>query len=63
MTNTPIEPLVDATRSAATHFAKAAFEVAAGVGALFVGITQTVRRESGDRDSGTTDGPQRVTVE
>ena len=61
MSGTPIEPLVDATKSAASHFAKAAFEVAAGIGALLVGISETVRRESGG--SGEPDGPQRVTVE
>ena len=43
MTNTPAEPLVEATKVAVGHFTKAAFEVAAGVGALFVVITKRVR--------------------
>ena len=60
MTGTPIDPLVDATKSAVSHFAKAAFEVAAGIGALLVGISETVRREA---DGQAPDGPQWVTVE
>ena len=61
MTNTPMEPLVEGTKEAVTHFAKAAYEVAAGVGALFVAISQTVRQD-GDGRSGP-DERQRVTVE
>lgn len=61
MTNTPIEPLVDATKTAAGHFAKAAFEVAAGVGALFVGITKTVR--SDDASSETPDTREHIEIE
>lgn len=55
------DALVDGVKTAVIHFGKAAFEVAAGVGALFVGITQTVRPSSrGDDDTG---GPQKVPVE
>jgi hypothetical protein len=57
----PAEPLVAATKRATVHFAKAAFEVASGVGALFTGISQTVRRDSDDDDPEA--GPQKVTVE
>lgn len=46
MPETPIEPLVDATRKATVHFAKAAFEIASGVGALVAGIARTVRPEA-----------------
>ncbi len=54
------EPLVAATKRATVHFAKAAYEVASGLGALFAGVTQTVRR---DPDDDTKSGPQKVTVE
>ncbi|MGI9583989.1 MAG: hypothetical protein ACR2N7_00170 [Acidimicrobiia bacterium] len=57
----PADPIVAATKRATVHFAKAAFEVASGVGALFAGITQTVRRETHDEDPES--GPQKVTVE
>ena len=56
----PTDALVDGVKTAVVHFGKAAFEVAAGVGALFVGITQTVRPGSPDDDGG---GPQKVPVE
>lgn len=56
----PTEPLVAATKRATVHFAKAAFEVVSGVGALFAGITQTVRREPDDDSES---GPQKVPVE
>jgi len=57
----PTDALVDGVRSAVVHFGKAAYEVASGVGALFVGITQTVRPASqGDDDE---NGPQKVPVE
>jgi hypothetical protein len=52
MPETPIEPLVDATRKATVHFAKAAFEVASGVGALMAGIVRTVRPEAGGDERG-----------
>jgi len=57
----PTDALVDGVKTAVVHFGKAAFEVAAGVGALFVGITQSVRpgRQGGDEES----GPQKVPVE
>jgi len=57
----PTDALVDGVKTAVVHFGKAAYEVAAGVGALFVGITQTVRSDpSGESPD---DGPQKVTVE
>jgi hypothetical protein len=56
----PTEHLVAATKRATMHFARAAFEVASGVGALAAGITQTVRREPDDDPES---GPQKVTVE
>lgn len=58
--DTPIEPLTEATKEAGRHFAKAAFEVAAGVSALFVGIVKVVRSEDPgpERDSG-----ERIVVE
>jgi len=61
MTDTPLDPLVKGTKVATIHFAKAAFEVASGVGALLVGVSRTVRPEpaADDEDS----GPEHVTVE
>ena len=59
MAETPLDPLVDGTKKATIHFAKAAYEVAAGVGALFVGITQTVRPPEDDA----TTKPEHITVE
>ena len=58
--DTPIEPLTEATKEAGRHFAKAAFEVAAGVSALLVGIVKVVRNEDTDpeRESG-----ERIVVE
>ncbi|MGI9666619.1 MAG: hypothetical protein ACR2N2_05890 [Acidimicrobiia bacterium] len=56
----PVEPLVAGTKKATVHFAKAAFEVAAGVGALFTGVTRTVS-PADDEDEGT--GPQKVELE
>jgi hypothetical protein len=54
------DPLVDGVKVAVIHFGKAALEVASGIGALLVGITQTVKpSESPDEDS----GPQTVEVE
>lgn len=57
----PTDALVGGVRTAVVHFGKAAYEVAAGVGALFVGITQTVRKDSGGEAP--RNGPQKVTVE
>ena len=54
------DPLVDGVKTAVTHFGKAAFEVANGIGALFVGITKTVKSE-GDPEEDS--GPQTVEVE
>ncbi|MGI9641842.1 MAG: hypothetical protein ACR2N9_03570 [Acidimicrobiia bacterium] len=61
MKDTPLEPLVNGTKAATFHFAKAAFEVASGVGAIVVGVSRTVRPEP-DTDEDET-GPQHVTVE
>lgn len=44
MTDNPLEPLVEGTKKATVHFAKAAYEVAAGTSAILVGVTRTVRR-------------------
>lgn len=55
------DPLVDGVKTAVVHFGKAAFEVAAGVGALFVGITQTVTSNADEDD--TPPPTQRVEVE
>ncbi len=60
MQETPIEPLVEATRKATVHFAKAAFEVASGIGALMAGIVRTVRPESEGDERGAS---QHVPVE
>jgi hypothetical protein len=61
MTDTnPIEPLVTGTKRATVHFAKAAFEVASGVGAFLRGVTRTVRPEPDDAE-GT--GPQKVEID
>ena len=54
------DALVDGVKTAVVHFGKAAYEVASGVGALFVGITQTVRPTSQGDDE---NGPQKVPVE
>lgn len=61
MNDTPIEPLVKGTKIATFHFAKAAFEVASGVGALIVGISRTIRPEPDPEDDEF--GPQHVVVE
>lgn len=61
MNETPLDPLVKGTKVATFHFAKAAFEVASGVGALIVGISRTVRPEPEPEDDDP--GPQHVTVE
>jgi hypothetical protein len=57
----PIAPLVEGTRRATIHLAKAAFEVATAVGALATGLVRTVRpaesAEEGDH------GPHHVPVE
>lgn len=50
MNDTPLDPMITGTKRAALHFARAAFEVAAGMGALIAGVTKTVRppQESDD---------------
>lgn len=45
MSESPIEPVVEATKKASVHFAKAAYEVMSGVGALFTGVVRLVRDE------------------
>ena len=60
MAETPLDPLVDGTKKATIHFAKAAYEVAAGVGALFGGITRIVRPSGDDDDAAK---PEHITVE
>ncbi len=55
-----IDPLVEGVKIAVVHFGKAAFEVASGIGALFIGITQTVTSKNDDDDD---PGPQTVEVE
>lgn len=55
------DPLVDGVKTAVLHFGKAAFEVANGIGALFVGITKTVKQ--GEDDGDDSNGPQTVVVE
>lgn len=54
------EPLVDGVKIAVIHFGKAALEVASGIGALFVGVTATVKPADEDDD---TSGPQTIEVE
>lgn len=56
-----LDPLVKGTKAATFHFAKAAFEVASGVGALILGLSRTVRPEPDQDDDDA--GPQHVTVE
>lgn len=61
MDDTPLGPLVEGTRRATIHLAKAAFEVATAVGALVSGITQTVRPPNDDESDD--QGPVHVPVE
>lgn len=61
MSNTPLDPLVSGTKKATVHFAKAALEVAAGVGALFTGVTRTVSSPSADDEA--SKGPQKVELD
>lgn len=60
MTANPIDPIVDGARKATIHFAKAAFEVAAGIGAVASGVARTVRPSSDDEETPRT---QHVPVE
>jgi hypothetical protein len=55
------DPLVDGVKIAVVHFGKAAMEVATGIGALLVGITETVKPAS-DNDEDAS-GPQTIEVE
>jgi len=57
----PTDALVSGVKTAVVHFGKAAFEIAAGVGALFSGVTKTVRPGASDDDSDS--GHQKVPVE
>ena len=45
MPDSPIEPVVEATKKASVHFAKAAYEVMSGFGALLTGVVRLVRDE------------------
>jgi len=56
-----IDPLVEGVKIAVVHFGKAAFEVASGIGALFIGITQTVTSKNDDQEDDS--GHQTVEVE
>lgn len=52
MSETPLDPMITGTKRAALHFARAAFEVAAGMGALVAGVTKTIRPpDEQDEDS------------
>ncbi len=57
----PTDALVSGVKTAVVHFGKAAFEIAAGVGALWSGVTKTVRPDSDDEVG--TGGHQSVPVE
>ncbi len=43
MNESPIEPVVEATKKATVHFAKAAYEMMSGFGVLLSGVVQVVR--------------------
>lgn len=60
MPDSPIEPIVDATKKASIHFGKAAFEIFAGVGALANGVVRVVR---GDDPPDGDHGPEHIPVE
>lgn len=45
MPESPIEPVVEATKRASVHFAKAAYEVMSGLGILVSGVVRVVRDE------------------
>jgi hypothetical protein len=55
------DPLVDGVKIAVVHFGKATLEVVTGIGALFVGITQTVRPADDGEDDDS--GAQTIEVE
>jgi hypothetical protein len=61
MTPNPLDPMIDGARKATIHFAKAAFEVASGLGAVARGVARTVRPPDDDGDAARR--PQRVPVE
>jgi len=50
MNESPVEHIVEGTKRATVHFARAAYEVAAGLGALVRGVALTVR--GGEDDDG-----------
>ncbi len=60
MSETPIDPIIRGTKEATLHFARAAFEVAAGLGAIVTGVTRTIRPDDGPDDE---HRPQHVPVE
>ena len=59
MPESPIEPMVEATKKASMHFAKAAFEVINGFGALVTGVRTVVRDTDEDEEPRT----QRIPIE
>ncbi len=53
MSETPLDPVITGTKKAAIHFTRAAFEIAAGMGAFVAGVTKTIRPpEDTDEESG-----------
>lgn len=50
MSESPIEPLVDATKKASIHFARAGFEVVRGIGALMSGVVNVVRDDESEAE-------------
>ena len=51
MSETPLDPMITGTKRAALHFARAAFEVAAGMGALVAGVSKTIRPPDEEDDA------------
>lgn len=60
MPESPVEPIVDATKKASIHFAKAAYEVFSGVGALASGVVRVVRPDDPSDDD---HAPEHIPVE
>lgn len=50
MPDSPIEPVVEATKRASVHFAKAAYEVVSGLGILVSGVVRVVRDDDAEDD-------------
>ena len=55
------DPLVDGVKTAVIHFGKATLEVVSGIGALFVGIVNTVKPDGDPQDDAS--GTQTIEVE